>query len=90
MFLRDPDLTVGMATGAETDALLGDLKRAETPDERAAVLDEVRARWNDQVPALVHGPTGEVLVWSDRIHGVTDTANSMVLLDDARIDGGGR
>ncbi|WP_026452846.1 ABC transporter substrate-binding protein [Saccharomonospora iraqiensis] len=84
------DLTVGMATGAETDALLGELKRAETPDERAAVLDEVQARWNDQVPALVYGPTAEFLVWSDRVHGVTDTANSMVLLDDAWIDGGGR
>ncbi|EHR50302.1 ABC-type dipeptide transport system, periplasmic component [Saccharomonospora marina XMU15] len=83
------NLSAGMPTGKEMDALLDEFRGAETLEQQRAVMAKIQQQWNEDVPALVYGPTPEFLVWAENIHGVVDTTNSMVLLDKAWIEGGG-
>ncbi|WP_206065100.1 ABC transporter substrate-binding protein [Nocardioides sp. JQ2195] len=80
------NLSVGMATSPELDALFDEFQAAETEDEQLDIMGRIQEQWNEQVPALVYGSTGEFLMWDTDVHGVVDSTNSMVLLDDAWID----
>jgi peptide/nickel transport system substrate-binding protein len=77
------NLTVGMATTPKMSALIEELRSAGTQEEQRAVMGRVQAQWNEDVPALVFGPQPELVAWTDDVHGVVGTVNSMVLLDDA-------
>lgn len=79
------NLNVGMPTGPEMDALFDEFQAAETEDQQREIMGRIQAQWNEQVPALIFSPTGEFLMWSKDVHGVVDTTNSMVLLQDAWI-----
>jgi peptide/nickel transport system substrate-binding protein len=80
--------TAGMYVSPEMDALIADFRRAQTLDERREISGRIQEQWNEDVPAVVHGPRGEFIFWSGEVHGVTDTMASMVLLHDAWIDEG--
>lgn len=80
------NLTVGMPTSPEMDALFDEFQAAETEDQQREVMGRIQEQWNEQVPALVYGSTGELLMWDTDVHGVVESTNSMVLLDDAWID----
>lgn len=75
--------TVGMPTSPEMDALIEQFQGAKTEDEQRAIMGRIQEQWNRNVPALVFGPLPEFVAWPQKVHGVTDTVNSMVLLDDA-------
>jgi peptide/nickel transport system substrate-binding protein len=77
------NLSVGMPTGPAFDALFEEFQTAETHEGQLAVMERVQEEWNEQVPAVVFGPTPEFLMYGERVRGVVDTTNSMVLLDDA-------
>ncbi|TDD91123.1 ABC transporter substrate-binding protein [Actinomadura darangshiensis] len=77
------NLTVGMPTTPKMSALIEELRGAGTVEEQREVMGRVQAQWNEDVPALVFGPQPELAAWTDDVHGVTGTVNSMVLLDDA-------
>ncbi|MEV0969225.1 ABC transporter substrate-binding protein [Microtetraspora glauca] len=79
------NLSVGMHTGPEMDALIDEFQVAETEDEQRAIMGRIQKQWNTDVPALVYGPTPEFLAWQKNVHGVEDSVNSMILLDDAWI-----
>ncbi|WP_067178158.1 ABC transporter substrate-binding protein [Microtetraspora niveoalba] len=83
------NLSVGMHTGPEMDALIDEFQVAETEDEQRAVMGRIQEQWNKDVPALVYGPTPEFLTWQKSVHGVEGTVNSMILLDDAWIASAG-
>lgn len=78
----DGNLSVGMKTG-EFDSLIDEFQGAATEDDQKAIMSKIQEVWNEQVPALAHGPTPEFLMFGDNVHGVVDSTNSMVLLDDA-------
>lgn len=77
------NLSVGMPTGPGFDALFDDFQTAATHDEQLQVMERIQQEWNEQVPAVVFGPTPEFLMYGERVRGVVDTTNSMVLLHDA-------
>lgn len=79
----DGNLSVGMPTSPELDALIEEFQGAATIEDQKAVVSKIQEQWNEQVPALVFGPTPEFLMFGDDVHGVVDTTNSMVLLDEA-------
>lgn len=77
------NLSVGMPTGPELDALFADFQVAETTEEQRSVMGRIQEEWNQQVPAVVFGPTSELVAFGERMRGVVGTTNSMVLLHDA-------
>lgn len=77
------NLTVGMPTTPEMDALIEEFQGAATEEQQRDVMGRIQEQWNEQVPALVYGPVPEFLMWSGDVHGVLESTNSMVLLDDA-------
>lgn len=80
------NLNVGMPTTPEMDALFDEFQAAATEDVQREIMGRIQEQWNEQVPALIFNPTGEFLMWDTDVHGVVDSTNSMVLLDDAWID----
>jgi peptide/nickel transport system substrate-binding protein len=80
------NLTSDMPTSPEMDALLEEFQGAATLEEQQGIMARIQEQWNEQVPALIFGPTPEFMAWSDSVHGVTATNNSMLLLDEAWID----
>ncbi|MDR7303836.1 ABC transporter substrate-binding protein [Haloactinomyces albus] len=77
------NLSVGMHTGPEMDTLIERFQQASTAEEQRAAMRGIQQLWNKTVPALVYGPTPELLTWSTSLRGVEGTLNSMVLLDEA-------
>lgn len=77
------NLTVGMPTTPKMSALIEELRGAGSLEDQRAVMGRVQEQWNEDVPALVFGPQPELVAWTDDVHGVVGTVNSMVLLDDA-------
>lgn len=75
--------TVGMPTSPEMDALFAEFQTAPSEQQQHEIMGRIQQEWNELVPALVFAPTPELVAWSDTIHGVVDSSNSMVLLDDA-------
>ncbi|WP_107706021.1 ABC transporter substrate-binding protein [Nocardioides allogilvus] len=80
------NLTVGMHTSPEMDSLITELQGAEGEDVQRDVMARIQEQWNTDVPALAVGPTPEFLAWNKDVHGVDDSVNSMVLLDQAWMD----
>ncbi|GII63869.1 ABC transporter substrate-binding protein [Sphaerisporangium krabiense] len=76
-------LTHGVHTGPEMDAIIEDLQGAETKEEQLKVMARFQEQWNKDVPALCFGPIPEYVTWAKRVHGVVDTATSVVLLGKA-------
>lgn len=76
-------LSVGMPTSDDMDTLIDEFQAADDRAEQQEVMGRIQEQWNEQVPALVFGPTPEFLTWSDEVRGVKDTTNSIVLLDQA-------
>lgn len=81
------NLSVGMHTGPGLDALFDEFRGSETVEDQREIMGRIQEEWNEQVPALVFGPTAEFLTFGENVHGVVDTTNSMVLLDDAWVTG---
>ncbi|MDN5895866.1 MAG: ABC transporter substrate-binding protein [Nocardioides sp.] len=79
----DGNLSVGMPTTPEMDALIEEVQAAPDEETEREVKGRIQEQWNEDVPALVFAPTAEFLAWDTNVHGVVDTTNSMVLLDDA-------
>lgn len=75
------NLSVGMPTGGFDD-LFAQFQAAETEDEQRELMGRVQEEWNDQMPAVVFGPTPEFVAYGDDLRGVVGTSNSMVLLGD--------
>lgn len=77
------NLSVSMHTSPEMDALIEEVRAAADEKTQREVMGRIQEQWNEDVPALIYGPTAEFLAWDDDVHGVVGTTNSNVLLDDA-------
>jgi len=78
--------TYGMYTSPEMDALIDAFQVAPTVDEQKAVVNDIQALVNEDVPFVTWAAFTEVLGWGEGVHGVTGSLNSMVLLDKAWVE----
>lgn len=79
------NLGAGSATSPELDDLIDQVQQAENDEEKAEVMADIQAEWNEIVPALVLGPTAELTMWRPDVHGVKTDTNTIVLFDQAWI-----
>lgn len=68
---------------AEMDDAISALKSASDDDAKKAAFERIAELWNQDVPSVPLAHVEERVVWSDRVHGLTTTAQSTVLLDKA-------
>jgi peptide/nickel transport system substrate-binding protein len=73
----------GTATSPGMDRLIEDFQAAATEQEQLAAAEALQKGWNELAPAMVLGPSAELNLWQDDVHGVTTNSNTMVLLDEA-------
>src|SRR3546814_3335727 len=66
------NLSAGMPTSPEMDALFDAFQAAESEDDQREIMGKIQAEWNELVPALVFAPSAEFLMWSKQVHGVVD------------------
>jgi len=67
------------------DAGLRELKAAATLEQSKAALATLQEIWNEQVPSVAIGASGELVAWSDRVHGLTFSENTTALFDKAYV-----
>ncbi|MEV7005148.1 ABC transporter substrate-binding protein [Streptosporangium sp. NPDC051022] len=79
-------LTNGVHTGPEMDAVIDEFKAASTKEEQLKAMAKFQEQWNKDVPAPVFGPINEYLAWSKKVHGIVDSATSVVLLGKAWVE----
>ncbi|QIK76163.1 ABC transporter substrate-binding protein [Nocardioides piscis] len=73
----------GTVSSPEMDQLIEDFQAAATDEAQLAAAEALQTGWNELVPAMVLGPTAELVVWQPEVGGVQTNSNTMVLLDDA-------
>ncbi|QDQ97524.1 ABC transporter substrate-binding protein [Tomitella fengzijianii] len=95
--LRDPDpfpkmsaamhsggkQVYGMYTSPAMDSLIDEFQSASDHTTKLAIMADIQRQLNEDVPFLVHGYYPEYLAWQKNVHGVTGSANTMVLLGNA-------
>jgi peptide/nickel transport system substrate-binding protein len=65
------------------DAALTEGLAASTPDQKKAVYKKLAELWNTDVPSVSLGAIEEYVVWNPKVHGITPTQATIVLLDKA-------
>ncbi|MFS3130782.1 ABC transporter substrate-binding protein [Nocardioides sp. Bht2] len=65
------------------DQLVEELGAAASPDAQKDVLEKVQAQWNQTVPYAPLGATPEWNAWGDKVHGITPSIDSIMLLGGA-------
>lgn len=78
--------TYGTYTSEERDALIDDLKLADTDEELHEALTKLQQQLGEEVPYIPHAHSWEFSVWAPNVHGATGAANSMILWDKAWIE----
>jgi peptide/nickel transport system substrate-binding protein len=71
---------------AEMNALVDELRLAETVDEQKAVLADMQVVWNRDVPLQNLFTVVEAIIWSDQVHALEFTAKTVVFFDKAFIE----
>lgn len=69
----------------EMDALLGELQTAPTDDDRRKVLEDIQTVVNDTAPVLVVNAGKYFIPWSKNAHGITPSADGIMLFGNAWI-----
>ena len=68
----------------EMAAKLAALKSvADSPEEGAAAMTAIEEQWQADIPAIVVSASGNYLPWSDAVHGIVPTTQTMLLYDKA-------
>ncbi|WP_241665927.1 ABC transporter substrate-binding protein [Prescottella subtropica] len=67
----------------EMDALLGKLQTASDDDDRRQVLEDIQTLVNDTAPMLVVGAGKYFIPWSGNAHGITPSADGILLFGKA-------
>ncbi|WP_305092905.1 ABC transporter substrate-binding protein [Prescottella sp. R16] len=73
---------------SEMDALLTDLQTAATDDDRRRVLENIQTLVNDTAPMLVVGAGKYFIPWSSNAHGITPSADGIMLFGNAWLASG--
>ena len=73
----------GTATSPEMDQLIEEFQAAATEEQQLAAAEALQEGWNELAPAMVLGPTAELNLWQEDVHGVATNSNTMVLLGEA-------
>jgi ABC-type oligopeptide transport system substrate-binding subunit len=69
----------------EMDAVLDDLKVADTDDERADAYRQIAEMWIENVPAINLGSLPERIAWNDNVYGLRSISSGAVVFDEAWI-----
>lgn len=75
--------TYSMHTSPEIDALIENFQIAPENDDKLKIMDQIQQKVNEEVPYLVFGPFSETAIWTEKLHGVAGTSNSMLLFGTA-------
>ncbi len=71
-------------TSEDMAAKLAALKPvADSPEDGAAAMTAIEEQWQADVPAVVISAAGNYLPWSDAVHGIVPTTQTMLLYDKA-------
>ncbi|MDN5894505.1 MAG: ABC transporter substrate-binding protein [Nocardioides sp.] len=79
----DGTQTYGGATSPEMDSLLEEFQVADSLADQQSIMEQVQEQVNDDVPFLSFGAYAEMLSWTEDVHDVVGTVNSMVMFDRA-------
>lgn len=80
------NLNYGFATSPQLDGLIEALQAEQSDASQKEAIGRIQEEFNKIAPALVFGPALELVAWDDRLHGVTDTTNTIALLHNAWLD----
>ena len=73
----------GIYTSEEMDSYIEEFQAAPDDESRRAAIDKIQQQINEDAPFVVLGQLAELLAWGDHVFGVTESANTTVLLDKA-------
>jgi peptide/nickel transport system substrate-binding protein len=65
---------------------LQQVRAADTDEELQTALVDVQEIWTETVPAVIFSATEQVVAWTDRVHGLTQTHSGVVLFSKAYVD----
>jgi peptide/nickel transport system substrate-binding protein len=68
------------------DAALDDLKKAATAEQTKAALARIQQVWNDSIPSMNYQAVEVMVASGDRVHGLTQSQEAIVLFDKAFVD----
>lgn len=82
-FLSKSTSNIGFFSDPSLDSAMTALQAASTPDAVKAAAATVQSSLNVSVPAAYNGYLPYVMVYSDKLHGVMQSANQILLFDKA-------
>jgi peptide/nickel transport system substrate-binding protein len=71
----------------EMDTALVELRSAATKDEMTAATKTIQEIWNEEVPSVWLGGRLRTMFWSSKVRGLVPTASSVMLFDEAWVNG---
>ncbi|MDV6271394.1 ABC transporter substrate-binding protein [Rhodococcus globerulus] len=82
LYSESPSNVIGYKN-SEMDALLGKLQTAPTDEARLGVVDEIQTLVNKTAPMVVTSAGKYFIPWSKNVHGVTPSADGIMLFGNA-------
>ncbi|MGO4202718.1 ABC transporter substrate-binding protein [Rhodococcus sp. TAF43] len=82
LFSESPSNALGYKN-PQMDALLSKLQTAPTDEARLGVVQEIQTLVNDTAPMVVTGAGKYFIPWSKNVHGITPSADGILLFGDA-------
>lgn len=76
----------GSYANPELDELLNELKGAASPEDGMETMAAIEEIWTEDVPYVNISGGSYFNVWADNVHGVQQTTETSVLLDEAWIE----
>lgn len=67
----------------EMNQLLDELKMAANREQQAEAIGKIVKRWHESFPAVPVGPTINLLMMQENVHGVTPSSDAVMLFDKA-------
>lgn len=82
-FHSESNENMGAYASNEMDALIEELRAAETDEAQREIIDRIQQEWNETIPALVLGARPEFVAWQQNVHGLVPSIDSLVLPGEA-------
>jgi peptide/nickel transport system substrate-binding protein len=67
----------------EIDAIIGDVRSAESEADKKAALDELTTVWSEEMPSVIFENTRETIASSTEVHGIKLNVATSVMFDEA-------
>jgi peptide/nickel transport system substrate-binding protein len=67
----------------QIDAVIGEVRAADTPEDKKAALDDLTELWTEVMPSAIFENTRETIVSTQEVHGLRLNVATSVLFDEA-------